>query len=170
MIAALLLLAAVAAPTLGEVARLPPAAAGDLALVGYPHAPIVEVRPGPGGLAPPGVAELTLVERPTALPGKGCLRQYWNVSFRRNPEEPSAAQRRVGAQSYIEVAIRSGDGCPSTGYVGANSGVSPAVAVAELARLHDWQAGMNMPEYRCVDRTDSDFCAAPERTRQEIAS
>lgn len=169
---ATLLLAAAATPTLEEVTRLPPAAAGELALAGYPHAPIVEVRREGDALPPPGTTELTMVERATRLPGGGCLRHYWRVSFSRlDPEEPAGPQYldRDRARSHPEVAISSGGACPKTGYVGTNAGVAPAVAIVELARVQRWRGGHGAPRYRCTDRTGSRLCATAAGLRRELA-
>lgn len=172
MIAALLLLAASATPTLEEVAQLPPATAGELALAGYSHEPIVEVRHEGDALPPPGTTELTMIERTTALPGGGCLRHFWRVSFSRLHRDETGGPHYLDvdrARSRPEVALDSGGGCPTGGYVGTHPDLAPAVAIGELRRLHAWRAGHDAPRYRCTDRTGSRLCATAAGLRRELA-
>jgi len=171
MIAALLL-AAAATPTLEEIMRLPPATAGELALAGYPHEPIVEVRHEGDALPSPGTTELTMVERATKLPGGGCLHHYWRVSFSRLHSDDTGGSQYLDvdrARSRPEVALGSGAGCPTGGYVGTHLDLAPAVAIAELTRLHEWRAGHGAPRYRCTDRTGSRLCVTAVGLRRELA-
>lgn len=165
MIVALSLLAATAAPTLEEITRLPPAAAGELALAGHPHAPIVEIRRGWPGSLPPGLTELLMTERPTALPGGGCMRRQWSVGFRRD----AVPYRLEGAFASTEITVRSGRDCPTTGYVEIGDGVSADRAVGEMTRVQGWWAGNNPPHYRCTDHTDSRLCATSAELRLQLA-
>ena len=139
-----------------------------LVLKGHPHEPIVAVLPGSGGMRPPGLEELVMVERPVAVTG-GCLRHRWSVSFQRGDSEPIAAARLSGAFSTTDVALAATRGCPADGYVGVSPGLGAAAALPALALLHSGQAGRGTPTYQCIDLTHSDVCASPDRTRQEIA-
>ncbi|MEH3123748.1 MAG: hypothetical protein PGN16_17560 [Sphingomonas phyllosphaerae] len=132
----------------------------------------MEVRREGDALPPPGTTELTMVERATALPGGGCLRHYWRVSFSRLHSDDTAGPHYLDAdraRSHPEVALGSGAGCPTGDYVGTHPDLAPAVAIVELTRLHEWRAGHGAPRYRCTDRTGSRLCATAAGLRRELA-
>lgn len=164
-----LLLLAVAAPTLAAIRRLPPEAAGEAALAGLPHAPIVAVRSVSPGLTPPGLTELEMIERARPLAGGGCLRQRWVVTFSGPALQAANLRRLDGARPRREIAAQDNRRCPTGVYAEVGPGLSPPMAVAELARAAAWQAGREPPAYRCSDETSSNLCATPTMLRNGLA-
>ena len=133
ILATMLLLAAHPAPTLADIKLLSPQAAGDVALAGQFHNPIVEVIiPGTQGMGPPGFVQIEMLERATPTTG-ACARRRWIVAFSGGTGGPMNDARLMGGDAGIEVASRRAADCPSNGYVHLNGGLDTTQAVAALA-------------------------------------
>lgn len=162
-----LLFAAAAAPLLGEVLRLDPAAAGERVLAGRPHAPIVEVLDRTRPMQAPGTHSIELVERASRLAG-GCTRQQWTATFFAGPglRKGQAALRH--AHPRTQVALSPGGECPASGYVHLNPGVGPGRALAALADLERLRTGRLKVTLTCTDQTGSRLCTSDAAMRREL--
>lgn len=165
----MLLLAAPVAPTIAAIKRLPPRAAGNTALAGEDHGPIAQVVvPAIGPLQAPGVRELHLVERATAI-AAGCMRKRWTVSFRSAAGAPDDATLSH-AYAVTEVALRNSAACPRDGYVKVALDLEPGAALAALAYYDDIRRRRVKVTFSCSDTTRSNLCLTPRALRDGLAS
>ena len=154
--------------TLGEVEALPPEQAGELVLAGREHEPIVSVT-RIGGMLPPGITELELIERARPVPG-GCVRRSWTAVF----NDPAAGQEAARPLSTLrgkeQVALPSGRGCPASGYTGRDAATSRERALELLRVLDRALARGSAPTFECRDETGGDLCASPAKIRTALAA
>jgi hypothetical protein len=162
------LMLASSAPTLAEVNRLPPAAAGDLVLQGKDHAPIEEVTtPPPQPLTPPGWSELHLVERPVLI-GRACSRTRWVATFARDFNAPESSSALRNTYGRPELGLAPSGQCSGT-YVHLNLGIAPGKAVTALEQLEQIRTGQRKVHFACSDSTSSDLCRDDATIRRGLA-
>lgn len=164
MILAALLLALVQAPTLAAVERLSPAAAGELALAGQAHGPVESVERVVMHMAPPGVHELEMLERPVKV-ADGCLRKRWTVAFL---EQPGREAVMTGAQGVDQLSLAPSGACPTGRYVHLNPGLEPSQGFATLRDLQAFTAGRDATGFTCTDETTTGLCKDPSAVRREV--
>ncbi|MFS0735904.1 hypothetical protein ABC347_02535 [Sphingomonas sp. 1P06PA] len=165
MIAAVLLLLQ-SAPTLSDIARMPPAKAGETVLRDQDHQPIDSVEtPAIGGLEPPGLRRLEFVER-ARKDGPGCTRRRWHARFQ--ADGPDRAPILSGISSTSEIAALVAETCANSEYVHLNSGVEPARGFAALERLRQLRLNEKTPRFHCTDTTRSGLCASDESIIREL--
>jgi hypothetical protein len=167
------------APTLAEFDKLPAQAAGEIALAGHDHAPIVKVVDPPRGMDAPGTTRREMIERSaheTASGTEGCSRKRWTVMFFQDPKDPKGDARLSDAWSGTEVALPGPAGCPDKApddapgerYVRV-AGMEPAQALAALKRLDDLRLHGAEARFTCADETASNLCGDPESLRPALA-
>jgi hypothetical protein len=154
-------------PTPAEIERLPPAAAGELALVGQEHGPIVAVvRRDGSGMDPPGMVTIELVERAVAGEG-GCSRTRWEIVFGVGPDEH--VSRRSGPRAGTEVALFRAGACPDDPYVPVGSNVEAPAALDILRHLDEIRSPRRRINFLCSDTTHSHLCFNARTIRREVA-
>jgi hypothetical protein len=158
-----------AAPTLAAVDSLPPKVAGEIALAGQDHAPIVRITaPKAGHMGIPGTVERQMIERPVA-DAEGCFRKRWTVRFRQREGLAEREAELSDASAIAEVALPAPAGCPDDGYVHVNPGLEPAQALAELSYLDEVRLRGAPVRFTCADETPSKLCVDPTQIRQALA-
>lgn len=168
ILATLLLLQAAPAPTFSEAILLSPRQAGELLLKGQDHGQVEEARlPPDSQAAPPGTAELQLLEKPS-LQDIGCTRRRWTVKFRHPPEANRDSATVSDSYSSTEVALAISGACPEGRYMHLNPGLEAAPALAALARLQRIRSGETPASFSCTDSTSSNFCADNAAIRQAL--
>jgi len=151
-------------PTLAEIERLSPAAAGELALAGQDHGPIVSVVHRQGrGMDPPGLVSVELVER-AVTHGAGCSRKRWTLAFFRR--DAAALSPPVPT---TEVALLRSGTCPDGEYVDMNPDMESVQAFEALRYLDEIRLPQSRVRFSCSDRTSSHLCASPRTIRRELA-
>lgn len=158
---------AAASPTLAEALALPADVAGDRVLQDLDHGVVESVgRNTDIRLAPPGVVEVHLVERP-ALGRESCVRRRWTVWFRAEPgDHGHVANIREGSDK--EIALTSSGSCPRDGYAHINPGLDQAQAIAALTALEGIRSGRSGLTLSCRDETASGLCEDDQSVRSEL--
>lgn len=170
IVAVAMLMQAPAPPTLAEVARLPPAAAGDLVLSGQQHGRIEAiVKPQAGGLEAPGVTERQFVEQAVARE-QGCLRKRWTARFRVVSDANADAALLENTYSTTEITLSNSPVCPQGRYVHLNPGVDPQQAFDALVQLERVRSERHKMQFTCSDDTSSGLCTNARTTRRELAA
>lgn len=161
--------------TTHEALELPPVEAGEWALAGLEHGPIIEVERVKDHMAPPGEVAMIYREAASQVP-LGCARRWWRVAFA-NQQTPSVDQaeadrgaRVISRNSGYEVALTSSEQCPIDGYALVSNGLPVSVALHALRRLRQVAAGKPSLAIECTDKTSSDICKSPTNTLNELGS
>ena len=164
ILAAMLLALMQDPPTLAEIERLSPSAAGELALAGQDHGPVVSVVLQPTrAMDPPGMVTLELVERAVAHVG-GCSRKRWTLYFHRRDTAASSPPWHA-----TEVALLRSGTCPDGEYVHMNPGIESPQAFEALRHLDEIRMPRSRVTFSCSDRTSSRLCASSRTIRRELA-
>ncbi len=163
----LMILQTLTGPTLEDITQLPPGAAGDLALKGQRHEPIVAVQEVESILQLPYPIELQLIERPIAS-DNGCLRNRWRLFFQGSTNIDPAQAVLARSYSMVEIALSDSAGCPSKDYVHLNPNVEPREGFASLVALEEIRSGARKPQFSCSDQTSSDLCFNAQSIRREL--
>jgi hypothetical protein len=161
-------LTAQTAPTLSSIRRLPPRAAGEVALAGQKHGSIETVVPANRTMLAPGHVALEMVEQARSI-GVGCARRRWIVGFFSSAQPAAGSAKMTSVYARDEVALRRSSRCPRDRYVHVNPGIEPRAALAPLLYLDRIQSGRAKVRFSCVDRTRSGFCGTPELLRRTLA-
>lgn len=162
-------IASSAVPTLADILRLTPAAAGERVLAGRAHAPIVAVvEPPQRGPAPPGEIALQLVEAAAAQDG-GCTRQRWSARFGHGADTGREAARLAGVHTSTEIALSRGGACPDAPYVRLNPGAAPDAGFAALGQLERIRFRQARVRLTCTDSTVSGLCEVGGTVRELAA-
>jgi len=153
-------------PSLAEIQRLSPGAAGELALGHQTHGPIESIVRGGSGMDAPGMIRLDLVERPVAQEG-GCSRKRWHLDFFPGPD----GIHRLASQpsSRTEVALSSSGVCPQGQYVQLNSALTPERAFDALRHLDEIRSPRGRARFSCTDRESTHLCSGSRAIRRELA-
>ncbi|MDM7956193.1 hypothetical protein [Blastomonas sp.] len=161
--------------TVSEALELPAAEAGDWALAGLEHGPIVEAERVKNQMAPPGEVVMIYREAASRVP-LGCARRWWRVAFadRRTPSvdqaEAELGIRAISRNSGYEAALSSSEPCPIDGYALVSKGLPVSVALDALRKLRQVAAGESSLAIECKDSTRSDICKSPTNTLTELGS
>lgn len=167
---AVLLMSVQAPLTLGETLRLPPTEAGDRALAGLQHGPIVTVeRLPPAHLMPPGWVMVEMKEAPRRE-AQGCVRTVWVLRFIHDPSSPEDAARISSFGPRPEIALTSSQGCPETGYAKFAGKLTIPLAFSALQRLDSVIAGKDKRQIVCRNTTPSYLCENRQTTLRELAA
>jgi hypothetical protein len=161
-------LTAQTAPTLSSIRRLPPRAAGEVALAGQKHGPIETVVPANRTMLAPGHVALEMVERSRSI-GVGCARRRWIVGFFSGAQPTAGSAKMTSVYARDEVALRRSSRCPRAGYVHVHGGLERGAALAPLLHLDRIQRGSRKVRFSCVDRTKSRFCGTPASLQLTLA-
>ena len=169
IVTTMMLIFAQAIPTLAAIERLSSEIAGDVALAGRDHNPILEiVVPKVTGPEPAGFVELQMVERALPMVG-GCVRRRWTVNFYRAATATANDTKLSDAHATTEVALRRATGCQSNSYVHLNGGLDATQAITALTQLNNIRRGQVKAKFSCSDSTSSNLCAMPRAMPSELA-
>jgi hypothetical protein len=156
-----------AAPSIGSIEGLQPAAIGEVLLRGRDHGVIERVAPD-HGFGPPGMVKLKLTERPSPISG-GCLRKQWTATFYHNPASADGTAIFSDASVTSEVALPTTSGCKKGEFVHVNPGLNIEEALSALGHLQQVRSGAAKVRFSCSDSTGSRLCRTPEFIRQELS-
>ena len=155
--------------TFGEALRLPPAEAGERALSGLRHGPIVHVQRPQDLMGPPGFVRLILQEQPSRKP-EGCIRHWWSVQFNHDPATPVEQARLVESSRGSEVALAIEQNCPEAGYSGFAGNLDAATTLSALRKLEQVIVGATNPPIVCRNSTPSYLCEDRQTTLRELGT
>lgn len=161
--------------TVDEALALPPAEAGEWALAGLEHGPIVGAERVNNRTGPPGEMVMIYREAASQVP-MGCSRRWWRVAFT-DRQAPSVNQREaqrgirfISRNPGYEAVLSTSNQCPIDGYAIVANGLPASVALEALHTLRRVAAGETPFAIECTDKTQSDLCKSPANTLNELGS